>query len=47
VGLGLAGLPAFGFVVALSIGEAVAIHRLVERPAMGLRNKLRGVRLYD
>jgi peptidoglycan/LPS O-acetylase OafA/YrhL len=45
--LGLDGLPAFAFVATLSFASAIAIHRFVERPAMGLRNKLRGVRLYD
>ncbi len=43
----LDGLPAFAFVFTLSVGSALLIHRFVERPAMGLRNMLRGVRLYD
>jgi peptidoglycan/LPS O-acetylase OafA/YrhL len=45
--MGLDGLPAFAFVLTLSLASAVLIHRFVERPAMGLRNKLRGIRLYD
>jgi peptidoglycan/LPS O-acetylase OafA/YrhL len=45
--MGLDGLPAFAFVLTLSVVSAAAIHRFVERPAMGLRNRLRGIRLYD
>jgi len=43
----LTGLTAFTFVAVVSLIAAVAIHRLVERPAMSLRNRLRGYRLYD
>jgi peptidoglycan/LPS O-acetylase OafA/YrhL len=46
VGLGLRGLPGFAAILAASLGAATLIHRLVERPAMGLRDALRGVRLY-
>lgn len=45
--MGLDGPPAFAFVLTLSFASAALIYRFVERPAMGLRNKLRGVRLYD
>jgi peptidoglycan/LPS O-acetylase OafA/YrhL len=41
------GLPAFFFVAVTSLAAAAALHRLVERPAMSLRNRLRGYRLYD
>jgi peptidoglycan/LPS O-acetylase OafA/YrhL len=41
------GLPAFFFVAGTSLVAAATIHRLVERPAMSLRNRLRGYRLYD
>jgi peptidoglycan/LPS O-acetylase OafA/YrhL len=45
--IGLRGLPAFAFVLTSSIASAMAIHAFVERPTMGLRNALRGARLYD
>ena len=41
------GLMGVIFVAVISLIAAVAIHRLVERPAMSLRNRLRGYRLYD
>lgn len=44
---GMQGLPAFCFVAGTSLIAAAVIHRLVERPAMSLRNRLRGYRLYD
>jgi peptidoglycan/LPS O-acetylase OafA/YrhL len=43
----LDGLPAFFFVLTLSFVSALLIRRFIERPAMSLRNRLRGVRLYD
>ncbi|MDB5405528.1 MAG: Acyltransferase 3 [Rhodospirillales bacterium] len=43
----MTGLPAFIFVAVTSLAAAAAIHRLVERPAMSWRNRLRGYRLYD
>jgi peptidoglycan/LPS O-acetylase OafA/YrhL len=43
----MTGVPAFVFIAVTSLVAAVAIHRLAERPAMSLRNRLRGYRLYD
>jgi peptidoglycan/LPS O-acetylase OafA/YrhL len=45
--LGLAGVTGFGFVLTASLTAAIAIQRGIERPVMGLRNVLRGSRLYD
>jgi peptidoglycan/LPS O-acetylase OafA/YrhL len=45
--LGLAGVTGFGFVLTASLTVAIAIQRGIERPVMGLRNLLRGSRLYD
>jgi peptidoglycan/LPS O-acetylase OafA/YrhL len=45
--LGLAGVTGFGFVLTASLTAAIAIRRGIERPVMGLRNLMRGSRLYD
>jgi peptidoglycan/LPS O-acetylase OafA/YrhL len=45
--LGLAGITGFWVVLTASLIVAIAIQRGVERPVMGLRNLLRGSRLYD
>jgi peptidoglycan/LPS O-acetylase OafA/YrhL len=45
--LGLAGGTGFGFVFTASLIVAIAIQRGIERPVVGLRNLLRGSRLYD